>query len=240
MMDEALELDMKEFLKVLAKRAWIIILCAVITGAAVLAYTVKFVTPMYQAEVRMYVNNKSNNTGTVVSNDLAVALQLVNTYVEIINSDTVLERVIEETGLMLETKQVRAMLSAQPVNETEMFVVKITSPNPQMSADIANAVADIAPAEISKIIEGSSAKVIDYARVPTGRYSPSYTLNTITGAVAGGLLVVAFFLVQMLMDTRIKSEADLAKICTIPVLGAIPDFSTTGKKTGKKDEKAGR
>lgn len=233
-MEEALEIDIRELLRVLAKRAWIIILCAVITGAAVLVYTVNFVTPMYRASVTMYVNNNSGNSGTVSSGNLAVALQLVNTYVNIIQSDTVLEKVINETGLMLSAGQIRSMLSAKAVNDTEMFSIAITSANAQMSADVANAIADIAPAEISKIIRGSSAEVVDYARVPTSSVSPNYTRNTAIGVLAGAIFAVAFITVWMLMDTRVKGDADLAKICAIPVLGAIPDFTEATKGSDKE------
>lgn len=231
---DALEIDVGELFKVVWKRAWIIVLCALLVGGMTLVYTANFVTPMYRAEVTMYVNNNSGNTDTVSSSNLAVALQLVKTYVNIIKSDRVLEKVIEETGLMLTPKQIRGMLSAESVNETEMFAVRITSSSPQMSADIANAIADVAPGVISVIIEGSSAKVVDYAKVPTSRVSPSYTTNTIVGTLIGGILSALFFILQHLLDTRIKTEEELERICQIPVLGSIPDFAHPAKESKKK------
>lgn len=232
-MKENLEFDIGEVFRILWKRIWIIGLCALLCGGSALLYTKNFVTPLYRAEVTMYVNNNSSNTDTVSSSNLAVALQLVKTYVNIIQSNTVLEKVVTDTGVNLTPAQIRGMLTAGSVNDTEMFAVRITSPNPQMSADIANSIANIAPAEISKIIEGSSAKVIDYAKVPTARISPSYTLSAVIGTMAGALLSAIAFVVAHFLDTRIKSEEDLEKICSIPVLGSIPDFVQNGKE-GKK------
>lgn len=234
-MEETMEINLKEVYKALLKGAWIIMLCAVIVGSAVLVYTVNFVTPMYQSHVTLYVNNGSDDSGIISSNRLAVQLQLVNSYVAIIESDTVLEKVISDSGFNLTAKDIREMLTAEPVEETEMFRVKITSPDPQMSADIANAVANVAPAEISKIIEGSSAKVIDYAKVSNGRSSPSYTTNTIAGALVGALLAATVIVLRVCLDMRVKSEEDLMKICSVPVLGAIPDFT----QMSKEDEKRG-
>ena len=231
---DALEIDVGELFKILWKRAWIIVLCALLVGGMTLVYTANFVTPMYRAEVTMYVNNNSGNTDTVSSSNLAVALQLVKTYVNIIKSDRVLEKVIEETGLMLTPKQIRGMLTAESVNDTEMFAVRITSSSPEMSMRIANAIADVAPGVISVIIEGSSAKVVDYAKVPNSRVSPSYTTNTIVGTLAGGILAALFFILQHLLDTRIKTEEDLERICEIPVLGSIPDFAYPTKEPKKK------
>lgn len=234
-MAESLEIDLRELFKVLLKRAWIVVLCAVIVGAAVLTYTVNFVTPQYKANVTIYVNNNSGKDNTYISSaDLAVALRLVSTYVNIIQSNTVLEKVIAEAGLMLTTAQVRGMISAEVVDETEMFRVTVTTPNPQLSADLANAIAAVAPDEISAIIEGSSAKIIDYARVPTARSSPNYTSNTVIGAFLGAVLAIVVILLQRVLDMRVRNEEELSKICAVPVLGVIPDLADDKNNAGKK------
>ena len=234
-MKEAVEFDLRELALTLFKRIWIIILCAVILGASALVYTANFVTPKYQSNVTIYVNNNSSIEGNYISSsDLAVALRLVTTYVNIIQSNTVLEKVIAETGLNLSTDQVRGMISAEVVGETEMFRVTVTTPNPQMSADLANAIARIAPDEISEIIEGSSAKIIDYARVPTSRSSPNYASNTVVGALVGAFLAIAVIVLQNALNVRVGSEDDLQKICEIPVLGVIPNLSEDVKDNRKK------
>lgn len=234
-MKETIELDLGALLKYLGKRIWIIILCTVLLGASVFAYTVNFVTPTYDASVTIYVNNNSNkNSDTISSSDLAVALKLVNTYVNIIESDTVLEKVIGEAGMNLTAKKVRSMLSAAPVDETEMFKVTIRSQNPQMSADLANAIARVAPGEIAEIIEGSAAKIIDYAKVPTAQSSPNVTRNTALGAVLGAVLAVAVLTMMMLLDQRIKDESDLQRVCGAPILGYIPDLAEEAARQEKK------
>lgn len=234
-MNDHIEIDLGEYIKLLIKRIWLVALCAVLLGTSVLVYTKNFVSPKYQASVSIYVNNNSQKDGMAISSaDLAVALRLVATYVNIIQSDTVLDKVIHETGLMLSTAQVRGMITAEAIGETEMFKVTVTTPNPQMSADLANAIADVAPNVISEIIEGSSAKVIDRAKVPTHQSSPNATTNAMIGAVFGALLAMLVILLQMLLDVRVKSEEDLNKICQIPVLGIIPQLNTDTKPSGKK------
>lgn len=238
-MGETVELDLRELFKVLWKRAWIIVLCAVVLAASVCVYTVNFVTPKYEASVTIYVNNNSSRDNTYISSsDLAVALRLVATYVNIIQSDTVLEKVIAETGLKISAGQLRSMISAEAVEETEMFKVTVTTSNPRMSADLANAIASVAPEEIAGIIEGSSAKIIDYARVPTNRSSPNYVTNTVLGGMIGAVLAVVVIVLANMLDVRVKHEDDLAKICTVPVLGMIPDL--TNDKANKANKKARR
>lgn len=233
--NDHIEINIGEYFKLLLKRIWLIALCAVLVGTSVLVYTLNFVTPKYKASVSIYVNNNSQKDASYISSaDLAVALRLVATYVNIIQSDTVLDKVIEETGLMLTAAQVRSMISAEPIGETEMFKVTVTTPNPRMSADLANAIATVAPGVISEIIEGSSAKVIDRAKVPTTQSSPSPGKNLMVGAAGGAALAMLVILLQMMMNVRIKNEEDLEKICQIPVLGIIPQLSTEAKTSGKK------
>lgn len=238
-MKEAMELDLKEIFRVLLKRAWIIILCAVLVGGLTLGYTAKFVTPMYRAKVTMYVNNNAgNNTGNISSSNLAVALQLVNTYMYMITSDTVLQGVADEMNLDTQPAALRKLVSTEAVKDTEMFAVYVTHKDPKFAADVANAIAKVAPPLIKQFTGGSNAQIIDYAKVPTSRVSPSYRTNAIVGALVGGVLAAAVFVSQILLDNRIKSEEDLQKICDFPVLGMIPDFAQVTKEEKKNKTKA--
>lgn len=234
-MKETVEIDLKVIARAVLKRLWIVILCAVVAASAALVYTIGFVTPMYQASIKVYVNNKTiSTTGGVASSDLSVALKLVTTYVNILESDNVLEKVAVESGYDLALNDLRAMIDAETVEETEMFTVSVTSPDPQMSAKIANAVAAVAPGAISDIIEGSSAKIIDYAKIPQTRFSPSYTKTAILSFIIGVLLAVIGIAVHTVLDTRIKGEEDLQRICDVPVLGMIPDIALEAARSEKR------
>ncbi len=234
-MNTSLEINLWELFRVLAKRAWIIVLSAVVCAGFFFLYTVNFVAPQYEARVTMYVNNNSNQEGnSVSSNDLSAAVRLVNTYINIIKSDRVLDRVISETGENLSQEALREMISTDPLNETEMFAVVVTSGDPQLSANLANAIADITPGEIAQIIKGSSAEIVDHAKVPTSRSAPSYFQSTALGFLLGALLAVLVIAFTYIFDVSVKSEEDLKQICSVPVLGVIPDVLEIVKKTKKK------
>ena len=234
-MNETFELDLKEIGAAVLKYLWAIVLCAVIGGLAMLVYTVNFVSPTYKAGVTMYVNNSSGVNGQYMSSyDLAVAQRLVETYTNIIASHTVLTKVAEASEMNITADQIRGMLSASAVGETEMFTVSVTAPDPQMAADIANVIAEVAPAEINKIIPGSTAKVVDYARVPKSRNSPSYTRSMLLGFVICAVLATGVVVVRQLMDTALTKKEDLEKICGVPVLGTIPEVNEEFQASAQK------
>lgn len=230
-MNDTIELDLREIGLTLLKRVWIIILCAVFVGAAVLVYTINFVAPTYKSSIKMYVNM---NNQYISSSDRAVALSLVETYINMISSDTVMDKVADATGLEIKGSQIRDMMTASAIGKTEMFQVSIISPDPQLSADIANTIADVAPGELGGFLPGSTVKIIDYACPATSRYSPNYVTNTILGVVVGAVLVVLVLVLQMLMDIHIKREEDLTKLYPVPVLGVIPELTEGTEKISRK------
>lgn len=233
-MKETIELDLKDICKVLLKRIWIIALCALIAGTSVFAYVTTTVPDRYRAKVTLYINNKEEGGSNVTSANLTVAQKLVNTYGTLIQSDLILEQVIEKTGILRTPAQVRGMVSTASVNGTEIFAVYVTSQNRQEAAQIANAIAEIAPKEISSIIEGSSAKPVDLAKVPSTPISNQRGSKAMLGAAVGALLAAAFFVLRHLLDTHVKTEEELERISGLPVLGTIPDFAVAPKDTKKK------
>lgn len=237
-MKEGFELDLKEVFKILAKRIWAILLCAVIVGTSIFVYTTTMVPDKYRAKVTMYINNKSETDGSnLTSANLTVAQKLVNTYGTFIQSDLILEKVIESTGVRKTPEQIRRMVKTESVNNTEMFAVYVTGKDPQEAMIIANAIADIAPNEISGIIEGSYAKKVDPAKVPTQPISDHRLIKSASGALIGALCAVVFFILRTLLDVYVRTEAELEKIGNIPVLGSIPDFEEAAKEPKKKVRK---
>lgn len=232
-MNKTRELDLRLLLLALMRKLWLIVLCAVIIGAAAFGYTKYFVTPMYRASVTIYVNNNRLNvegsTATLTTSDLSVAQRLVSTYVITLKSDRVLNKVAQELDVEMSASQIRGMISAEAVDNTEVFNVTITNADPALAAQIANAVAKVAPDEISEIVVGSSTKIIDYATVPKSPSSPNVMRNTALGAVIGIVLAAVIAILQELLDVRVREEQDVTRLSEAPILGRIPDFALDDK-----------
>lgn len=244
---ENLEIDLQKLLLAYLRKWWLIVAAAVVAGLLALYVTANFITPMYKAEVTVYVNNaRSDEQVEYISNtNLATSQRLVNTYIAIIESDTVLEKVAESSGLNVTAEQIRKVMRAEQVDATELFTVTITLSNPELAAQLANALAEVAPGEIGDIVEGSSTKIIDYAKVPETPSSPNKGRNTVLGALAGIVVAVLYVTLRFLLDVRIKDEEDLTALFNLPVLSQIPTFVPDGTmRKGSygyaNDEAAGR
>lgn len=231
-MEKAKEINILALGKSLLRKAWLIVLCAVIFGIGGYIYTAKCVDPMYKSSILIFVNNsaKSDNNDNISSSDLATSQRLVKTYIIILRSDPVMEKVAanlkRSTGVELSGAAINGMLSAGAENDTEVFRVSVSNTDPVLAAQVANSVAAVAPKEIESVIIGSSAKVVQQATVAGAPYSPNKTRQAAIFAIIGAVLAVAFVLIREFMDVRIKSEEDLAEICDAPILGFIPDLGS--------------
>lgn len=229
---DVVEIDLQKLLLAYLRRWWLIVLCAVVAACLSMYVTRYHITPMYKASVMVYVNNIRGDLQieTITSSNLATAQRLVDTYINIIKSDTVLEKVAEASDMDITAAEIRKIMSAEQVDDTEIFNVYITHEDPALAAQLANAVAAVAPGEIEEFVEGSSTKIIDYAKVPTAPSSPSLSRNTVLGGLIGCVLAVVALTIVFLLDVRINDEEDLTILFDLPVLAQVPAFVPEGSK----------
>lgn len=231
--NDEMEIDLQRLVGVLFSRAWLIGLVAVVCALAVFVGTFLFVTPTYQSAAMFYVNNSNLSLGeaalSISTGDISASRGLVKSYIVILNTRESLNAVIDYAGVNRTYGQVKSMISAAAVDNTEIFKVVVTSPDPQEAEKIANAIAYILPKRISSIIEGSSAKIVDAAVVASRPSAPNYTKNAMLGFAVGLLLSAAFFVIRELLDITIRAEEDFSKVCRYPVLSAVPDMALQSK-----------
>lgn len=229
-------LDIKQILHILVRRLWIIVLCLIIGGLGAFCATKFLVTPLYTSTTTMYVNNKvigeSEKVNAISGSDLSTSQKLISTYSQIAQTPEVLEQVIQKLKLDMSVGQVRSMLAFGAVGETEIMKITATSEDPQLAANIANAVAEFAPGRISSVIkiDESSVSVLEPAKPAGGPSSPNVMKNSLMGALAGAVLAVLIILLIEMFDTTVRGEEDLTEHYKIPVLTCVPELESTTKK----------
>lgn len=55
--NDTVEIDLIKLFMAYLHKWWLILLCALVVGGGALLYTMKFITPLYQASITIYVNN---------------------------------------------------------------------------------------------------------------------------------------------------------------------------------------
>lgn len=226
-------IDLALVFRALRKKLWLILTVAVLCCALVLTMVFFFVEPRYQSTVSFYVNNYAHSSGndssSISSGDLTASKNLVDSYIVILRSRTTLDEVITYAGVNRTPAQVRGMISADSVNSTEFFEVVVTSTDPSEAAKIADAVTHVLPQRIASIIDGTSAKVMDNAQIPTKPSSPNYTESALWGFLGGLLLCAVVVVLWEVLDVTVRTVEDIERSCAFPVLAAVPNVNSTSE-----------
>jgi capsular exopolysaccharide synthesis family protein len=231
--NEEVEIDLRRVVGAVLGKAWLIVLVSILGAAIALAVTMFLITPLYKSSAMFYVNNNNISVGStsvsISSSDIVASKNLVDSYIVILKTRESLTDVIDYAGVDRSYSEMKDMITAASVNDTEIFQVEVTSPDPEEAERIASAIAYILPKRISSIIEGTSAKIVDSAVVPSKPSSPSYTKNTMIGFVLGFVLTVGLIALREIFDITIRTEDDVTQVCKHPVLAAVPDMASAGK-----------
>lgn len=225
-------IDLLALLRYLWKRVLIILFVTIAAGAIVCLYSVFLTTPMYTAEILMYVTNRTDSSDSISNSDLTAAQSLVETYGVILTADPTMEEVLEISGANYSAEQLRNMVSSGAVGSTEVLSVTVTDADPAEAAGIANAIAEVLPEKISEHIQGSSVSVVSYAKVPQSPSSPNVKSNTLRGCFLGLLIICGYFVIRYLMNTKINDEEYLMQTYKLPILASIPDLNRKSSRSG--------
>ena len=227
------EIGFNRIFAALWHRIWLIILVAVLCAALTFALVFYLVTPQYEASAMFYVNNSEFSVGdtqlNLTAGDITAAKDLVDSYIVILNTRTSLNEIIAYAGVDISYSRLRDMITAEPVESTEIFQVVVTSSSPAEAEKIANAISYILPQRIDSIIDGTSARIVDAAVMPTRPSSPNYVNSTIFGFLLGLLVMVVIVILQEVFDITIRFEEEVAQVCNHPVLASVPDMGAPSK-----------
>lgn len=219
-----IDIDLKKIFFMMRKKVIYILLITLLGGVLSGCFTEFFIDQKYTSSISLYVYSDADQLSTQSSisyNDYTVSTALVKSYLEILDSDSVLDKVAQKVGLK-SAADVRPFISTAQKEDTVVFRVSVTTTSPKTSQAIANAVADVAPGEISRIIKAGGANVIDYAKEPTNPSSPNLKKNILIGLMAGFILSFCFFFIKEALNATITSVQDLEREFSIPVLGTVP------------------
>ena len=237
--EQTMDVDMQELLLVVWRKAWVVILAAVACGALCFGVAKYMVTPQYQSSVLFYVNNASVSAegliSSLVSEELTVAQEIVDTYEVILHTRATLDEVLAASGLEVDTEELSGhielpdLMPLERVEATELFRVYITWPDPVEAEKLANAIAEVLPRRISEIIDDTSARIVDSAVLPTEPYSPDPKNSLILGTLLGAVTSAGFYVLRYLFDSRIRSSDELSRYSSLPILAVIPDVTKQKK-----------
>ena len=222
------EIDLVELFDYFFRRAYIIIITALVFLVGGLTYTVFLKEPLYKSDVNVILVSKNSQSSSLQS-EITANQKLAATYRELVTSRSVLNEVIEDLDLTYTVSQLQKMISVQNVNETEIIKITVSSSKPKEAKEIANVVAIKFQDEVKDIYNLENVSIVDKAVLAKEPYNINVVKESIIYIALGVVLSCGVIFVIYYFDNTIKSIDQVEKRLGIPVIGTVP-------MVGKKDK----
>lgn len=227
-MEQEQTISLQELLQVLKKRLFLIItitLAAVAISAAVSYFVL---TPVYEVKTTMmaYGADKKLESDSNSLTEIQTNLKLINTYNDLIKSDKILEKVLNELELDMTMGQLARKINVSNNKESHVIYISVKDTDPYRAAEIANMTAQIFEKEIQQEMN-ASIKQWSKAKVSENQapVEPKPLLNIAIAAVIGLMLGVGLAFLLEFLDNTIKTEQDIENTLELPVIGVIMDIT---------------
>ncbi len=224
-----------DFYRGLRKFWWIIaIVCVVCCAFNVFRYHRSY-TPMYMVEATFTVSTQNKTTsisGISAYNfyyDASTASHLSSTFPHILSSNLLQEAVMSD----LNTSTLPVSLTASSVSGSNMFTLRATGNDPQLTYDALVSTMENYP-DIAKYVVGNiKFNIITSPLLPTEPYNkPTYSDEIFKGVAYGLLLGLCLLLCYTAFRTTIRTKKDVKANLNIKCLGIIPYIIL--KKTSRR------
>ncbi|OFL65616.1 hypothetical protein HMPREF2758_01975 [Facklamia sp. HMSC062C11] len=194
-----------------------------------------FITPQYKSKAELIVNQESNSSQTIQYNDLQTSINLINTYKDIIQSESLLTEVSQKMGGQVTAEQLSDSIDVEQSQNSQAFEVSATLPDPKLAQEVVDNVVTSFQ-ETLKGIYGdkiSNIYLLSSANYNPVAVSPRTILSALIGMVLGGALSLLVVIVQELSDTTVKNEDFLNGLGMIK-LGEVYSISKEDRKKARK------
>lgn len=217
-------IDLSVMFGVLMKN-WVLILIMTILGAAAAFSITKYLIPeKYQATATVIVNNKAGDTQYVNLSDITSSQGLAELYSIIIKSDNVLDKIVNDLGDETSYEELKKSVKVETISDTQVVQISMTSTDPKHAQEIVDKFVKYSKPVIMEKVDAGSVKELNAAALSNNGdpISPSMPKNTIVGGGLGFILAAAIVILKELLNTTLKTEADVTSTLGIPLLGVIP------------------
>lgn len=223
---QTVEIDVLSLVKTLWRRKFLIIVTAFAMAIVALGYSTFIIKPNYTSTTRIYVvNRQANENSTLTNQDLQAGTYLVKDYKEIILSQDVLAKVIDDLKLNVQPSALAKKINVTVPTDTRIVSIAVSDGDAKEAARIANSLRQIAAEKIIAVTKVSDVTTLEEAEVPNSPSSPNIRRNTLIGFLAGGFLISVVILVVEVLDDRVKKPEDVEEALGITLLGVVPNMN---------------
>ena len=224
-MEDEMTLDLSKVIE-LFKKSKLLIIGTTLAFAIITAIIVFFVIkPTYEATSSVVVKTNSDSKDVRANDELQAAInsqKLVKTYAQIGTSRTVLQEVIDNLKLDMNTKELQGKIELTPTVDTQMLNISVKDSSPYVAYKIANEFDKVFLDECKNKYNIGQLEILDKPILPEKPIKPNKKLDVALGFIIGLMLSVGIVFLKEYMNKTLQSEEDIERYLDLPVIGVIP------------------
>lgn len=229
------EISLKEFYQIVKKHLLTIIIATVLGIIVSVLMMMFFITPKYNSEAQLLVNQQGEvNQTTIQNNEIQANIQLINTYSDIITGHSILSQVNNNLKTDYSIDTLSNAINVGQSSNSQAFNLTVTMETPEDAQKVLNETINVFEATIQEVYDVASILVLSPATFNPKKVSPSLTLFILIGAVIGLAISILIILIIELMDTTVKEDDFLVQLGLIN-LGHVYELSNKELKQSRLD-----
>lgn len=233
-------MTLRDVLFILKRRLWLLVLIPVLCAAAVGFYAYRFMPDYYTSYATLYilVDDSSSDSGTGVSYsglsyNMGVSQQIALDVSQLLSSRRA--RLLVQDYMESEAP-LSYSVSTFVDDSSRILKLTVTSADPTIVADVANALSKVAAELAHNIMNVDSINVIDWAIDPVGPSGPNRRIYILGAAAASFIATAAAVMFAARADSRVRGVRDAERATGLSSVGKIPTFkmSTSNADDGRR------
>ena len=214
-------MELRDYLRILRKRWWIILLVTALTAGAAFAFSA-MQTPVYKSTIQLSVWPARIDNGAQLA-----AKSLLRAFAVYVDSDSFAQRVINELKLEMEAKTLNEAVTIESKDEDFLIQIDVLNTDGEQANRIAKTwavkVVEWRNQENQEQRKEDHVEAAIVQEPSYGKFRPQTTLNTLAGGILGlmlgGLIV---FVLEWIESGVLRTPEDVERAMGMTVLGAIP------------------
>ncbi len=217
-------MDLRDYLKIIRKRGWVIVLIALIAIGSAYVFS-KTQPTIYRSSIKLSIEPARPDYGQTL-----VIKNILRNYVQQLSTRRMAAKVSEQLQLDIPAEALLGKVGFESDEANLTIQIEAKHPDGAVAQQIVQTFADLFVQQrqiVNLEIEQRDrilTSIVDNTTAPEV-FSPKTSINMLAGGVLGALFgVIIVFVLEWLESDIVRSSEDVERYIGVPVIGSIPSI----------------